>query len=82
MPVGLYGLVRGSVELAPVLGLADGIVDIVETGATLKENGLEVYEDVAYISARCIANNASIKLKNKPMTSFIERIENYLKENS
>ena len=74
--------IEGSVELAPVLGLADGIVDIVETGATLKENGLDVYEDVAYISARCIANNVSIKLKNKPMSVFIERIENYLSENA
>lgn len=67
--------IEGSVELAPMLGLADAIVDIVETGATLKENGLEVYEDVAYISARCIANSASIKLKNKELNSFFEKIE-------
>lgn len=67
--------IEGSVELAPMLGLADAIVDIVETGATLKENGLDVYEDVAYISARCIANSASIKLKNKELNSFFEKIE-------
>lgn len=73
--------IEGSVELAPILGLADGIVDIVETGATLKENGLEVYEDVAYISARCIANSASIKLKNIQMAQFFDKIENYLKNN-
>ena len=48
--------IEGSVELAPLLELADGIVDIVETGTTLKENGLEVIEDVAPISARLIAN--------------------------
>lgn len=67
--------IEGSVELAPMLGLADAIVDIVETGATLKENGLDVYEDVAYISARCIANSASIKLKNKELNSFFSKVE-------
>lgn len=71
--------IEGSVELAPMLGLADAIVDIVETGATLKENGLDVYEDVAYISSRCIANSASIKLKNKELNSFFEKIEAEIK---
>jgi len=52
--------IEGSVELAPILDLADGIVDIVETGATLKENGLEPIEDVAQVSARLIVNTASI----------------------
>lgn len=70
--------IEGSVELAPMLGLADAIVDIVETGATLKENGLDVYEDVAYISARCIANSASIKLKNKELNSFFSKVETQL----
>ncbi len=55
--------IEGSVELAPILGLSDAIVDIVETGSTLKANGLEVYEDVAPISARFIANISSIKMK-------------------
>ncbi len=55
--------IEGSVELAPILGLSDGIVDIVETGSTLKANGLEVYEDVAPISARFIANISRIKTK-------------------
>lgn len=55
--------IEGSVELAPILGLSDAIVDIVETGSTLKANGLEVYEDVAPISARFIANVSSIKMK-------------------
>ena len=55
--------IEGSVELAPLLELADAIVDIVETGTTLKENGLEVIEDVAPISARVIVNLASAKMK-------------------
>ena len=67
--------IEGSVELAPILGLADGIVDIVETGATLRENGLEVYEDISPISARCIANSGSIKLKDKEMNSFFDNLE-------
>lgn len=67
--------IEGSVELAPILGLADGIVDIVETGATLRENGLEVYEDISTISARCIANSVSIKLKDKEMNSFFDNLE-------
>ena len=67
--------IEGCVELAPILGLADGIVDIVETGATLRENGLEVYEDISPISARCIANSVSIKLKDKEMNSFFDNLE-------
>ena len=67
--------IEGSVELAPILGLADGIVDIVETGAPLRENGLEVYEDISPISARCIANSVSIKLKDKEMNSFFDNLE-------
>ena len=61
---------NGSIELAPILGLSDVIVDIVETGRTLKENGLEVIEDVAPISARLIANKASTKFKSE----IIDRI--------
>lgn len=57
--------IEGSVELAPLLKIADGIVDIVETGTTLKENGLEVIEDVVPISARLIVNTVSIKLKKE-----------------
>lgn len=72
--------IEGSVELAPLVGLADGIVDIVETGTTLKENGLEVYEDVAPVSARLIANTVSTKLKKNRIDSLIELIENKLEE--
>lgn len=63
--------IEGSVELAPILGLADGIVDIVETGATLKENGLVPIETVAMISARLIVNTASMKLRKQEILRFI-----------
>ncbi len=72
--------IEGSVELAPLLGLADAIVDIVETGSTLRENGLEVYEDVVPISARLIANNASLKLRKHEIEHLVDRMEDYLKE--
>ncbi len=64
--------IEGSVELAPLLGLADGIVDIVETGSTLKENGLEVKEDIAPISARLIANEASLKLRKNEIEDLVK----------
>jgi len=55
----------GAVEIAPITGLADVIVDIVETGRTLRENGLEVVEEIAEVSARLIANRASMQLKSE-----------------
>jgi ATP phosphoribosyltransferase len=55
---------NGSIELAPLLNMSDVIVDIVETGATLKENNLEVYEDIVPISARLIANKSSYRFHN------------------
>ncbi|MDL2273181.1 ATP phosphoribosyltransferase [Oscillospiraceae bacterium OttesenSCG-928-G22] len=64
--------IEGSVELAPLLGLADGIVDIVETGATLLENGLEPIEDICTISARLIVNTVSMKLRRREITNLIE----------
>jgi len=66
--------IDGSVELAPILGLSDAIVDIVETGGTLKENGLVIYEEIAAVSARLIVNSASIKLKKNEVDDFIGRI--------
>ncbi len=66
--------IEGSVELAPLLNLSDGIVDIVETGSTLKENGLEIVRDVAPISARLIVNTASIKLKKNECDRIISEI--------
>ena len=70
--------IEGSVELAPLLGLADGIVDIVETGVTLRENGLEVVEDVVPISARLIANTVSLKLRLTEIEALIQKIEEAL----
>ena len=67
--------IEGSVELAPLVGLSDGIVDIVETGTTLKENGLEVAEDVAYISARLIVNTASLKLRKEELELLIDAVQ-------
>ncbi|MBQ6632606.1 MAG: ATP phosphoribosyltransferase [Ruminococcus sp.] len=66
--------IEGSVELAPLLELADGIVDIVETGTTLKENGLEVYEDVCPVSARLIVNTVSLKLRQKEIEELVDLI--------
>lgn len=70
--------IEGSVELAPLVGLSDGIVDIVETGTTLKENGLEVFEDVAPISARLIVNTVSMKLKQERISEIVRLIEENL----
>ena len=62
---------NGSIELAPILGLSDVIVDIVETGTTLRENDLIVVEDVVPISARLIANKASYKFKNTVIDNIV-----------
>ena len=70
--------IEGSVELAPLLELADGIVDIVETGTTLRENGLEVIEDVAPISARLIVNTVSLKMRHAEIDRLITLIEQNL----
>lgn len=66
--------IEGSVELAPILSLADGIVDLVETGTTLKENGLEVIEDIRKISARLIVNETSMKLKKHLIDKLIDKM--------
>lgn len=71
--------IEGSVELAPVLGLADGIVDIVETGDTLRENGLVPIETVAHVSARLIANIAAVKTRREQVMQFIGCCEEGLK---
>ncbi|MEG0978472.1 MAG: ATP phosphoribosyltransferase [Oscillospiraceae bacterium] len=67
--------IEGSVELAPLLELSDAIVDIVETGSTLKENGLEVIEEIMPISARVIVNMASMKLRREEIENLINKIE-------
>lgn len=67
---------NGSIELAPMIGLAERIVDIVSTGRTLQENGLVEYERIANISSRLIANNASYRLNNTAIKSFVARLKN------
>ena len=64
----------GSMELAPLVGLADFIVDVVDTGNTLKANGLQPLEKIADISSRLIVNKASMKLKHTRVQSFIEQL--------
>jgi ATP phosphoribosyltransferase len=71
---------NGSVELAPIVGLSEVIVDIVETGATLRENGLEVLEEIAPLSARIVVNQVSMKMENERINKFINDIKNYLAE--
>lgn len=66
---------NGSIELAPILNLSDVIVDIVETGTTLKENDLEPFETVVPISARLISNKASFKFKNEEITALVNALE-------
>ena len=70
--------IEGSVELAPLLELSDGIVDIVETGTTLKENGLEVIEDICPISARLIVNMVSMKLRQQEIEEFVAKVQENL----
>lgn len=65
---------HGSIEIAPVLKMSDVIVDIVETGVTLRENNLEVLEEIVKISARLIANKASYKFKNERIREICERV--------
>lgn len=71
---------NGSIELAPILGLSDVIVDIVETGTTLKENDLEVIETITAISARMIANKVSYKFKHAEISALCAKVSEYIKE--
>ena len=71
---------HGSIELAPLLGLSDVIVDIVETGKTLLENDLEVKETIVPISARLIANKVSYKFKYEEITRLCQRVDEQKKE--
>ena len=70
--------IEGSVELAPILKISDGIVDIMETGTTLKENGLVVLDDICNISGRVIVNKSSFKMKNDEINKFIEKLKPYI----
>ena len=71
---------NGSIEIAPILGLSDVIVDIVETGKTLLENDLRPYETIVPISARLISNKVSYKFKNKQIAALCEKIAKYCEE--
>ena len=66
---------NGSIELAPIVGLSEVIVDIVETGATLRENGLEVLEEVCPLSARIVVNQVSMKMENERITKLIRDLK-------
>jgi ATP phosphoribosyltransferase len=72
--------IEGSVELAPLLGLSDAIVDIVETGTTLKENGLKVIENICDVSARLIVNAASMKLRKVEIEALTDRMEQFIRK--
>ena len=71
---------NGSIELAPILGLSDVIVDIVETGTTLKENNLSVFETIVPISARLIANQSEFKFKGAQIEALVRAIGEQVKE--
>lgn len=71
---------NGSIELAPILGLSDVIVDIVETGTTLKENDLTVVETILPISARLIANKASYKFKSREIDTVVSGLAKQIEE--
>ncbi len=72
---------NGSIELAPILGLSDVIVDIVETGTTLKENDLDVVETVVPISARLIVNKASFKFKTEEIENIVRSMKEQVESN-
>lgn len=74
--------IEGSVEMAPILGLADAIIDIVETGSTLRENGLVIFDTMYAISARLIVNKASLKRNKAQIFELIDLLENTLEEDA
>ncbi|WMJ88396.1 ATP phosphoribosyltransferase [Anaerocolumna sp. MB42-C2] len=69
---------NGSIELAPIVGLSEVIVDIVETGSTLKENGLEVLEEICQLSARMVVNQVSMKMEHERITKLINDLKEVL----
>ena len=66
---------NGSVELAPIVGLSEVIVDIVETGSTLRENGLDVLEEICPLSARMVVNQVSMKMENERIVKLINGLK-------
>ena len=71
--------VNGSIELAPIVGLSEVICDIVETGSTLRENGLSVLEEVCPLSARMVVNQVSMKMENERITKLISDLKTVIK---
>ena len=71
---------NGSVELAPIVGLSEVIVDIVETGATLRENGLEVLEEICDLSARIVVNQVSLKMEHERISKLLKDLKTVLQE--
>lgn len=69
---------NGSIELAPIVGLSEVIVDIVETGTTLKENGLDVLEEICPLSARMVVNQVSMKMENQRINQIIENLKSVI----
>lgn len=69
---------NGSIELAPIVGLSEVIVDIVETGSTLRENGLEVLEEICPLSARMVVNQVSMRMESKRIKDIIEKLKGQL----
>jgi ATP phosphoribosyltransferase len=70
----------GSVELAPLVGLADVIVDLVETGRTLRDNGLIVLDEICAVSARLVVNKVSLKMKNERVTQVLKALRGMLRK--
>lgn len=72
---------NGSIELAPIVGLAEVIVDIVETGSTLRENGLVVLEEICNISARMVVNEVSMKMEHERISRIIRELKEVVRDN-
>lgn len=72
---------NGSIELAPIVGLSEVIVDIVETGSTLRENGLDVLEEICPLSARMVVNEVSMKMDHERITKLISDLKEVLSKN-
>ena len=70
---------NGSIELAPIVGLSEVIVDIVETGSTLRENGLKVLEEVCPLSARMVVNQVSMKMEDERIRKLITELRGVIK---
>ena len=75
-----FHLLNGSIELAPIVGLSEVIVDIVETGSTLRENGLVVLEEVCPLSARVVVNPVSMRMENERITKLLSELNRVICE--